>query len=151
MTYHRILIFALLLIVGSTQSSFAQAVLGKTEKGKASYYASRFHGKKTAFGEVHSGTEFSAAHRSYPLNTMLEVTNLDNNEKVVVRVNDRGPYSHHRIIDVSKEAAKILGLMAMGVANVSVRVVGMEGMVLLGEDEEMDARSGKIVSMHSKK
>ena len=149
MTCHRILIMIVMLgcSVGGLK---AQVILGKTEKGKASFYSSRFHGRKTSFGEVHKANELSAAHRTLPLNTMLEVTNLDNDKKVIVRVNDRGPYSQNRLVDVSKEAAKLIGMVAQGVANVSVRIVGMEGMVLLSPEEDVDARSGKIISMKSK-
>lgn len=149
MTYRRILILTMLAFAALPQA-FAQVKLGKTETGNASYYASRFHGRKTSFGEVHKSTELLAAHRSYPLNTMLEVTNLENDEKVIVRVNDRGPFSRNRVIDLSKEAARLLGIIAKGVANVSVRVVGMEGMVLLSSSEEIDPKSGKVISMRSK-
>ncbi|WAC09990.1 septal ring lytic transglycosylase RlpA family protein [Dyadobacter pollutisoli] len=150
MTYHRILI--LIMLAFATQpDTFAQVKLGKTETGNASYYSTRFHGRKTSFGEVHKSTELIAAHRSYPLNTMLEVTNLENDEKVIVRVNDRGPFSRNRVVDLSKEAARLLGIIAKGVANVSIRVVGMEGMVLLGSSEEIDPKSGKVISMRTKR
>ena len=149
MTYHRILILIVLAFTFG-QNAFAQVKLGKTEKGNASYYASYFNGKKTSFGEIHKSTELLAAHRSYPLNTMLEITNVDNDEKVIVRVNDRGPFSKNRIVDLSKEAARLLGIVAKGVANVTVRVVGMEGMVLLESNEEIDPKSGKVISMRTK-
>ncbi|TLV00936.1 septal ring lytic transglycosylase RlpA family protein [Dyadobacter luticola] len=149
MTYRRILIL-ILLAFASAPSAFAQIKLGKTETGSASYYAARFNGKKTSFGEVHKSTELLAAHKSYPLNTMLEVTNLDNDEKVIVRVNDRGPFSKDRIVDLSKEAARLLGIVAKGVAHVTIRVVGMEGMILLEPNEEIDPKSGKVISMRTK-
>jgi rare lipoprotein A len=149
MTYRRILTF-IALAFAAVPSAMAQVKLGKTETGNASYYAPRFNGKKTSFGEVHKSTELLAAHRSYPLNTMLEITNLENDEKVIVRVNDRGPFSGHRIVDLSKEAARLLGIIAKGVANVSVRVVGMEGMVLLEPNEHIDPKSGKVISMRTK-
>jgi rare lipoprotein A len=148
MTYPRIVIIILLAFAGLDAA--AQVKLGKTETGNASYYAPRFHGKKTSFGEVHNSTELLAAHKSYPLNTMLEITNLDNDEKVIVRVNDRGPFSKHRVVDLSKEAARLLGILAKGVANVTVRVVGMEGMVLLESNEEIDPKSGKVVAMRAR-
>ncbi len=150
MTYHRILIL-IMLAFAAQPDTFAQVKLGKTETGSASYYATRFHGKKTSFGEVHKSTELIAAHKSYPLNTMLEVTNLENDEKVIVRVNDRGPFSKNRVVDLSKEAARLLGIVAKGVANVSIRVVGMEGMILLGSSEEIDPKSGKVISMRTKR
>ncbi|WP_044200085.1 septal ring lytic transglycosylase RlpA family protein [Dyadobacter tibetensis] len=136
-----------ILTIWSLQESSAQVMLGAIQKGRASYYAPSFHGKKTAFGETFKTTELSAAHPTYPLNTMLEVTNLDNNEKVVVRVNDRGPFAKSRIIDLSKEAAKLLGIVSKGVANVAVRVVGMEGMIFLGMHEDADVKTGKIISL----
>src|SRR5215217_569282 len=101
MTYRRILTLILLALAAAAPETIAQVKLGKTETGNASYYASRFNGRKTSFGEVHKSTELLAAHRSYPLNTMLEVTNLNNDEKVIVRVNDRGPFAKNRIIDLS--------------------------------------------------
>jgi rare lipoprotein A len=146
MTYRRILILTMLALAALPEA-YAQVKLGKMETGNASYYSARFHGRKTSFGEIHKSSELLAAHRSYPLNTMLEVTNL---EKVIVRVNDRGPFSRHRVIDLSKEAARLLGILAKGVANVSIRVVGMEGMVLLSPNEEIDPKSGKVISMRSK-
>jgi rare lipoprotein A len=146
MTYTRILILFIVAFALHTEAQ-AQVSLGMTETGKASYYSGRFHGRKTSFGEVHKSTELTAAHRTYPFNTMLEVTNTATQEKVIVRVNDRGPYSKTRLVDISKEAARLIGILAKGVANVSVRVVGMEGMVLLGENEEIDHRTGKIISM----
>jgi rare lipoprotein A len=146
MTCNRILILILLAFAWQPEA-FSQVSLGKTETGRASYYSTRFHGKKTSFGETHKSTELSAAHRTYPHNTMLEVTNLDNDKKVIVRVNDRGPYSRNRLVDISKEAAKQLGIISQGVGNVSVRVVGMEGMVLLDKNEEIDPQSGRIVSL----
>lgn len=149
MTYNRILILIIFAFAWQTDS-FAQVSLGKTETGRASFYSSRFHGRKTTSGEVHQSSELSAAHRTYPFNTMLEITNLDNNEKVIVRVNDRGPFVKNRLVDVSKGAANVLGIGEKGIANVSVRVIGMEGMVLLEKDEELDPKSGKIISMRAK-
>lgn len=147
MTYKRILILILFTIAWQPDA-FSQVSLGKTETGRASYYSTRFHGKKTSFGEVHKSSELSAAHRTYPYNTMLEVTNLDNDKKVIVRVNDRGPYSKNRLVDISKEAAKQLGMITQGVGNVSIKVVGMEGMVLLDKNEEIDPKSGRIVYLN---
>ena len=149
MTFHRILIIAIFAIAFQT-NSFAQVSLGKTETGSASYYSTSFHGKKTSFGEIYNSNELSVAHRTYPYNTMLEVKNLDNNETVIVRVNDRGPFIDNRLVDLSKKAARQIGIIEDGVANVSVKVIGMEGMILLDEDEEIDPKSGKIVSMLTK-
>jgi len=89
-------------------------------EGKASYYASRFHGKKTASGEFFSLSQFTAAHRSLPFGTSVRVINLDNGKNVVVRINDRGPYLRGRIIDVSPAAAREIGLFGRGTANVRI-------------------------------
>ena len=149
MTYHRILIL-LFLSLAALPDAEAQISLGKTEVGRASFYSSRFHGRKTSSGEIHKSTELSAAHRTLPLNTMLEITNLATNQRVIVRVNDRGPYSKNRMVDVSKEAARLIGIISNGVASVSMRIVGMEGMVMLDSNEEVDHKAGKIISMRTK-
>ena len=89
-------------------------------EGKASYYANKFHGKKTASGEFFSLSHFTAAHRSLPFGTSVRVINLDNGKNVVVRINDRGPYLRGRIIDVSPAAARAIGLFGRGTANVRI-------------------------------
>ena len=87
-------------------------------EGKASYYGKRFRGKMTASGEPFSLSHFTAAHRSLPFGTSVRVINLDNGKNVVVRINDRGPYLHGRIIDISPAAAREIGLFGKGTANV---------------------------------
>jgi rare lipoprotein A len=89
-------------------------------EGKASYYANKFRGKKTASGEFFSLSHFTAAHRSLPFGTSVKVINLDNGKNVVVRINDRGPYLRGRIIDVSPAAARVIGLIGRGTANVRI-------------------------------
>ena len=128
--------FYLLLLCAliSTTSASAQ-LLGKEEKGKASFYAQMFNGRKTSLGEKFNQKEYTAAHRSLPFNTMVEVTNLTNKRTVIVRINDRGPYHGSRLIDLSRSAAQYLGILSSGVATVTLRVVGVEGMVLLGKNE----------------
>ena len=107
------------------------ADLGKTQTGIASYYASRFDGNKTYFGEVFDNQEMTAAHPSLPYNTLIEVTNLANNKKVTVRVNDRGPHAKSRVLDLSRSAAREIGMVASGVAKVIVKVIGRDGLILL--------------------
>lgn len=102
---------------------------GLIQKGKASFYAKKFTGRKTAYGERVSPDALEGAHRSYPLNTLVEVTNLDNQRSVIVRINDRGPFIKGRVIDITHAAAHALGMISKGVANVSLRVVG-KGRVL---------------------
>ncbi|HMV44013.1 MAG TPA: septal ring lytic transglycosylase RlpA family protein [Leptospiraceae bacterium] len=99
------------------------AQVGFTQSGKASFYNDRFHGAKTNSGEKYDMNAFTAAHRELPLNTKIKVTNLKNNKSVIVRINDRGPFHHVRILDVSKAAAKELDMISQGVANVTLEVV----------------------------
>lgn len=92
--------------------------------GIASWYGDLFHGRKTANGEVFDMDALTAAHPTLPLPTLVEVTNLENNRRIVVRVNDRGPYRHDRLIDLSRKAATVLGFKKKGTARVRVRYVG---------------------------
>ncbi len=96
---------------------------GYSAQGIASYYGQKFHGHKTSNGEVYDMYGMSAAHKSLPLPSFVEVTNLSNGKKAVVRVNDRGPFHKGRIIDLSYSAAYKLGFADKGTANVSVRVL----------------------------
>lgn len=91
------------------------------EVGIASWYGPTFHGRLTANGEVFDEGDLSAAHRTLPLPSYVEVTNLDNGRRLVVRVNDRGPFAHDRIIDLSRRAAEALGSRQAGLARVRVR------------------------------
>ncbi|MDP1678060.1 MAG: septal ring lytic transglycosylase RlpA family protein [Bacteroidota bacterium] len=91
--------------------------------GIASYYAHDFHGKKTANGEIFDMHQLTAAHRSFPFNTKVRVTNLDNGKTCVVRVNDRGPFKLERIMDLSLGAAEVLDMMKTGTASVQLEVV----------------------------
>lgn len=97
---------------------------GFSEEGNASWYGEEFHGRATSSGEPYDMYAMSAAHRTLPLPTYLEVTNLDNGRTVVVRVNDRGPFHRDRILDVSYAAAVRLGLVDTGTARVRIRAVG---------------------------
>ncbi|HEV2531615.1 septal ring lytic transglycosylase RlpA family protein [Phenylobacterium sp.] len=94
------------------------------ETGVASWYGDAFHLKPTADGEIFDKDRPSAAHTTLPLPSLVEVTNLDNGKKLVVRVNDRGPFVDNRIIDLSHEAARQLGYDRKGLAHVRVRYLG---------------------------
>lgn len=96
------------------------------ETGVASWYGPNFHNKPTANGEVFDQNAISAAHRTLPLPTVVRVTNLGNGRALVVRVNDRGPFAHGRILDLSKRAAQLLGFERQGVARVRVQVLPEE-------------------------
>lgn len=91
-----------------------------SEIGVASWYGQKFHNKLTANGEIFNKDIVSAAHRTLPLPSMVRVTNLENGKKLMIRVNDRGPFAHDRIIDLSEEAAKELGVWRNGTAKVKV-------------------------------
>lgn len=96
---------------------------GYVERGQASYYGNKFHGRRTSNQEVYDMYAFTAAHRSLPLPSYARVTNLDNGKSVVVRVNDRGPFHSGRLIDLSYAAAVKLGYRERGTANVEVRAL----------------------------
>lgn len=91
-----------------------------TETGKASYYADKFQGRTTASGAPFNQNSLTAAHRTLPFGTTVKVTNLANGRSVKVTVTDRGPYAGGRILDVSKKAARKLGMVDAGVASVKI-------------------------------
>lgn len=93
------------------------------EKGYASYYAGKFQGRLTANGEIFDTRRFTAAHPTLPFNTIVRVTHLETGASTLVRINDRGPFIEGRIIDLSRAAAGAIGMLAGGVARVSVEVV----------------------------
>lgn len=92
------------------------------QTGLASWYGKPFHGRPTATGEIFDMNNVSAAHKTLPLPTTVEVTNLENGRVLMVRVNDRGPFVDGRIIDLSRRAAQLLGFERQGVAKVRVRI-----------------------------
>ena len=96
---------------------------GLVKYGKASWYGKPFHGKLTANGERYSMYQMTAAHRTYAMNTIVKVTNLQNKKSVIVRINDRGPFYHTRDIDLSYAAAKRLGMYKKGVERIKIEVI----------------------------
>jgi rare lipoprotein A len=94
------------------------------ETGIASYYSSAFNGRRTASGERFRNTALTAAHRQYPLGTRLRVTNLKNGRRVIVRVNDRGPFVPGRIISVTRRAARTLRFERAGLTEVKLADLG---------------------------
>ena len=101
--------------------------VGDTFKGRASWYGPNFHGKFTSNGERYNMYDFTAAHKTLPMNTILKVTNLNNGKSVRVRINDRGPFVNNRIIDLSKAAAKKIDMIGTGTAPVKLEVLGFAG------------------------
>ncbi|MDQ7074710.1 MAG: septal ring lytic transglycosylase RlpA family protein [Gammaproteobacteria bacterium] len=108
---------------------------GYQEKGIASWYGSKFHGRRTSSGEPFDMYLVTAAHRSLPLPTYVEITHLDNGRKIIAKVNDRGPFHAKRIIDLSYAAAAKLGILATGTGRVEVRALDLSSE---GEKREFD-------------
>ncbi|HEX23103.1 MAG TPA: septal ring lytic transglycosylase RlpA family protein, partial [Chromatiales bacterium] len=98
---------------------------GYHQRGQASWYGTKFHGRRTSSGEPYDMYAMTAAHKSLPIPSYVEVTNLDNGRKTVLRVNDRGPFIDGRIIDLSYVAAKKLGVYDTGTARVEVRAIDL--------------------------
>ncbi len=98
------------------------------ETGIASWYGEPFHGKYTANGELYDMNAVTGAHRTLPMPSIVQVTNLDNGRTIQLRVNDRGPYARGRILDVSRRAAQLLGFENIGTAKVRVRILVQESM-----------------------
>ncbi len=121
---------ALLFVVGCARTKVEWEVplpsvpVGWKQKGLASWYGYRFHGRRTASGEVYNMYAMTAAHRTLPLGTYVRVKNLKNGRSVIVKINDRGPFVRGRIIDLSYEAARRLGMIKDGVVPVEITVVG---------------------------
>ncbi len=90
------------------------------QRGGASYYGDEFKGRRTASGEKFRQSKLTAAHKTLPFGTKVKVKNLKNGKTVKVRINDRGPFVSGRIIDLSKKAARRLGMVQSGVANVEI-------------------------------
>ena len=106
-------------LLALTTSAGAQGL-----EGQASWYGPGFHGRQTANGETFNQNALTAAHPSLPFGTEVRVTYSSTGESVVVRINDRGPYAHGRVIDLSREAADEIGLLNAGVGKVRLEVVG---------------------------
>ena len=119
-----VLVFALLLVamVAFAAETLTGAV-GQTESGLAAVYSGRLNGHRTASGARYNAKALTAAHQTLPFGTRVKITNLKNNKSVVVRVNDRGPKQAGRILDISKAAAKALGIHHNGMAEVKLEVV----------------------------
>ncbi len=96
---------------------------GYKQKGVASWYGTKFHGRRTSSGEPYDMYAMTAAHKTLPLPTYVEVTNLNNGRKVIVKVNDRGPFHGDRLIDLSYSAATKLGIISKGTGLVEVRAI----------------------------
>lgn len=103
--------------------SACKAVVVATYHGKASYYADSFQNQRTASGELYDTSLYTAAHLDFPFGQQIRVTRKDNGKSVNVRINDRGPFNNKRIVDLSKAAAKELGMLDAGVVAVRIEVI----------------------------
>lgn len=106
----------------STNPALNSQIVG-VMSGMASWYGPGFDGNYSASGEIFNASELTAAHLTLPFGTLVRVVNMDNNQSVVVRINDRGPYMHDRVIDISTAAANVIGLISSGVAPVRLEVL----------------------------
>lgn len=121
--------------------------IGYNERGVASWYGEKFHGHKTSNGEIFDMYQISAAHKSLPIPSFLNVTNLDNNRSLVVRVNDRGPFHGDRVIDLSYAAAVLLGYADKGTARVQLEAIVPTGSALdRGISRESERSIGNGIS-----
>lgn len=111
------------MVISLPVFAFAQ----DAEYGKASYYADKFQGRKTASGELYHADSLTAAHRTLPFGTIVKVTNVKSNDFVLVRINDRGPFVQGRIIDLSKKAMRDLDGLDEGVIDVKLEIVHKVG------------------------
>lgn len=110
----------------------------------ASYYADKYHGRKTSNGETFNMYDMTAAHKTLPFNTKVKVTNLSNGKSVIVRINDRGPFVKGREIDLSKGAAVKIGMIKSGTAKVSLEIVGGPDGAASGlQDQKADGNGEK--------
>lgn len=118
-----------------------------TQAGIASYYSRHLHGGPTASGERYNQNILTAAHKSLPMNTMVEVTRVDTGRKVIVRINDRGPFIKGRVIDLSMAAAKQLDMVARGLAKVNLRILppAGSGRQIAQVEEAMIMREAQIL------
>ena len=123
-----------------------QTIESFSQTGKASWYGPGFHGKKTSSGERFDMNTLSAAHRTLPIPSYARVTNLSNGKSVVVRINDRGPFHGNRVMDVSKAAAKELGFIHTGTANVKVEQILPNGK----GQKQQNRRDGIVTSVKPK-
>jgi rare lipoprotein A len=115
----------MLLAAGCARHTTARlpARIGSTETGIATWYGVPYHGRPTASGEIFDMEKLTAAHRALPFETWVEVTNLSNGKQVDVRITDRGPFVHGRIIDLSMSAARQIDMVRAGTARVRLKVI----------------------------
>ncbi|UYL07268.1 septal ring lytic transglycosylase RlpA family protein [Bdellovibrio sp. SKB1291214] len=121
-------LITLLLVLSIALPSCATALhVGSVKKGQASWYGESHQGNRTASGEIFDLNKLTAAHKTLPMGSQVRVTSLSSGRSVVVRINDRGPFTKGRILDVSEAAAKQLGFIKKGTDQVRMEVVSIPG------------------------
>ncbi|MCC6597430.1 MAG: septal ring lytic transglycosylase RlpA family protein [Alphaproteobacteria bacterium] len=120
-----------------------------TQTGIASWYGPGFHGKKTANGETFNMNELTAAHKTLQMPSLVRVTNLENGRSIIVRINDRGPFSRGRVIDMSKKSAELLGFKNKGTAKVRLQVLTEESKAIAMAAKEGQSTKGYEVAMNN--
>lgn len=121
------LFFTIAMLYGCAPHYTTKRLIHYKDKGEASWYGPGFSGRKTASGERYNQNSLTAAHRSLPFGTTVRVTALESGKSVIVRINDRGPYSGGRIIDLSKAAAKEIGMIGSGTTEVELVALAAPG------------------------
>lgn len=128
-------------VIGNRRYYTMKSSQGYVADGVASWYGSKFHGRRTSSGEIYNMYGMTAAHKSLPLPTYVEVTNLENGQKIIVKVNDRGPFVDDRLIDLSYVAAAKLGITQRGTGRVNVRAIDVsQGLSAVEKAEAAPAR-----------
>lgn len=126
--FYKLFLFSVrVALIAAPLTGLANNVPGHTQTGVASYYHDKFHGRKTASGERYDKMAATAAHRSLPFGTRVRVTGIKTGKSIVVKINDRGPFVKGRIIDLSRRAARELGMIQRGVGKVLVEVISVPG------------------------
>jgi rare lipoprotein A len=127
LVFIHVLLAVLAIACGRSRKSAARvptpAPAGSSETGIASWYGAPYHGRATASGEIYDQEQLTAAHRTLPFGTWVEVTNLENEKHVAVRITDRGPFVDGRIVDLSLAAAREIDMLRSGTARVRLRIV----------------------------
>lgn len=128
--------------------SVLKSSTGFVQKGEASWYGTKFHGRKTSSGEPYNMYAMTAAHKSLPLPTYVEVRHLENGRKAIVKVNDRGPFHPGRIIDLSYAAAHKLGITGTGTGPVEIRAINTSALDLNTQAVVLPQASGDDGEIH---
>ncbi len=128
------------MAIGLSLSGLYAQKPGDEYHGKASFYHKKFNFRSTSSGEIFHNDNYVAAHRTLPFGSLVEITNLSNQRAVIVRINDRGPHTRSRVVDLSQAAAKDIGMIGAGVANVKIKVL-----MVPRSDGSYDTQTSEIV------